>query len=192
MDYLNLLDHKLFEWIQLNLHYPIADWWITIWRDKYFWIPLYIFLISLLAFEFRAKFFLVFLFVIITISISDQSSSQFIKKWIKRPRPCQEEYFKDHFNSTIKCSGGYSMPSSHATNHMAVAMFLFFLLQNIIPRWRYLLMFWAVSIGFAQIYVGVHFPADVLVGLCLGAVIGSGVYFLYSRFTHFLMNRKTS
>lgn len=112
------------------------------------------------------------LFALLTIGISDTVSSQWIKKNVKRPRPCNDEVIANEVLLRIKCGGGYSFTSSHATNHAAIALFLFFVFKYERRLWRYLLILWAITIGIAQIYVGVHYPGDVGVGLIIGSLIG--------------------
>ena len=121
------------------------------------------------------------LFALLTVGISDTVSSQWIKKNVKRLRPCNDAQISNEVVLRIRCGGGYSFTSSHATNHAAIAMFLFFIFGSERRLWRYLLVFWAISIGIAQIYVGVHYPLDVGVGLTIGALIGWMVSFSFHR-----------
>ncbi|MBK8556199.1 MAG: phosphatase PAP2 family protein [Lewinellaceae bacterium] len=81
----------------------------------------------------------------------------------------------------VSCGGGYSFTSSHAANHFAVAVFLAAVFGGL-SRWlRPGLLLWAAVISFAQVYVGVHYPGDVLAGALLGAIIGWGIYRIGER-----------
>ncbi len=81
----------------------------------------------------------------------------------------------------VACGPAYSFPSSHATNHMALAVLLVLALRNQLRRARWWLIPWAVSIGYAQVYVGVHFPLDILGGFVLGAATGAAGFRIYSH-----------
>ena len=91
--YLSHLDHKLFEWIQTNLRTSTLDPIFLACRDKFFWIPLYIFLISWVCFNFRKQAWKVFVLALITIIVTDQMNSSVFKKIVQRDRPCNEVYF---------------------------------------------------------------------------------------------------
>jgi undecaprenyl-diphosphatase len=78
------------------------------------------------------------------------------------------------------CSGGYSFTSSHATNHFGLAMFISQTLKPIINKFRWPLFLWAGSIAYGQVYVGVHYPLDVVVGSLLGCAIGYMVSSFYN------------
>ncbi|MEZ4983676.1 MAG: phosphatase PAP2 family protein [Saprospiraceae bacterium] len=81
----------------------------------------------------------------------------------------------------IPCGGGYSFTSSHATNHFAVAFFLFLTWGRLWKRWRWLLLLWAATIALGQVYVGVHYPLDITVGALLGMTLAWGISILYKR-----------
>jgi undecaprenyl-diphosphatase len=90
-------------------------------------------------------------------------------------RPCNEPEIKSEVTIIVDCGTGYSFPSSHATNHFGIAVFLIMMFYH---RWKIILplgIFWAASISFAQIYVGVHYPIDILTGSLLGSSIGLGM-----------------
>jgi undecaprenyl-diphosphatase len=78
-------------------------------------------------------------------------------------------------------SGGFSFTSSHATNHFGVATFLFVTLGRFFGSWKYLIFIWAALICYAQVYVGVHYPLDVLFGALLGFAIGHFVCWAYQK-----------
>lgn len=183
--YLNHLDHELFEWIQLYIRSATLDPFFLAFRDKNFWIPLYIFLISWVSFIFGKQSWKVFILCVITVIITDQMNSSVFKKYFQRDRPCNELYFKDQFVSALPCSGGYSFPSSHATNHMGVAVMIVLICSGLLGRWKWLLIFWALLIGFSQVYVGVHFPIDVVVGWIEGSFWAISLFWLSRYFSFF-------
>ncbi|MBK9272278.1 MAG: phosphatase PAP2 family protein [Saprospiraceae bacterium] len=181
MDYLIELDQNLFLWIQHHLRNHLFDLPVAILRDKHTWLPLYVFLISYLAFWRKTKILKILLFVAMIVGFSDQLSSNFLKKRVKRIRPCQETSLLQYYKPVLGCSGGYSFPSSHASNHAALGVFLFFVLGAPSSNWRYGLLAWPFLIGFAQLYIGVHYPLDLLGGWLMGGLLGSLMYLIYTK-----------
>lgn len=112
------------------------------------------------------------LFLFLSVGASDLTSSFLIKENIQRIRPCNDKIFQKQVFLRAPCGSGYSFTSSHAANHFAIATFLSLAIGNILSIYRYMLFFWAVSIGFAQVYVGVHYPLDVFVGFGVGWIFG--------------------
>lgn len=182
LEYLDRIDHHLFEFVQLNFRSDFLDPVFLAFRDKYFWIPFYIFLLSGLFFKFNKKAWRIILVIILTITLTDQFNSNLLKKYFQRTRPCNEIYFKDQFKTVIDCSGGWSFPSSHATNHMGIASFLFFSCGVLLGRFRWLLFVWAILVGISQIYIGVHFPFDVVAGWIEGLILGILVHLVFRKF----------
>ena len=148
----------------------------------FFWFPLYIFFISFLFYNFGKKAAIYLLALSLTVGIADTMSSRVIKTSVKRLRPCNNDGIKMHVKLLVPCGSGYSFPSSHATNHFAVAVFVIFTIIGQ-RRWlKWLLLAWAGSIAFGQVYVGVHYPFDVLCGGLLGSAIGWMCAFLFNRY----------
>jgi undecaprenyl-diphosphatase len=160
---------------------PFLDSVFPWWREANTWIPFYLFLIVFALVNFKTqKALLWILFAVLTFAISDQLSSHLIKNWIARPRPCNDEFLMSSVRLLLNsCGTGYSFTSSHATNHFAFALYVITSLSTVIKKWKYILLIWAASIAYAQVYVGVHYPLDVLCGALLGAGIGylTGHYF---------------
>lgn len=172
LEHLLLWDQKLFFLIN-HAHLYWFDAAMPYFRNKILWAPLYIFIISFFIWNYPKNGLWIVLFAVLTVGISDTVSSKWIKKSVQRLRPCNDQEINGEVTLRIRCGGGYSFTSSHATNHAALACFIFFLLQNHgRRRWRYLLLIWAVCIGVAQIYVGVHYPLDVIGGFAIGSFIG--------------------
>jgi len=142
-------------------------------------MPFYLFLISLVWINFPKKAIFFLLSMVLCIFLSDTISSEWIKKSVKRIRPCKQEVLAQEVQLLVHCGSGYSFPSSHAANHFALSVFLMIGLGKI---WRWIkipLLIWAGLISFAQVYVGVHFPLDVIGGAILGALIGWGIARMY-------------
>ncbi len=179
MESLLSLDQTVFKWVN---QVATADWLDTIlpiWRTKTTWIPLYLLLLFMIARKHRKNTFWFLLVIGITILLSDQISSELIKKTVGRLRPCREPSLQNTVRTLIHCGGGYSFPSSHAANHFAVAMQLFLLFRLEWSRYYFVLLFlWASLIAYSQVYVGVHYPSDVLAGALLGVLVAAFVYFI--------------
>ncbi|MCW3087137.1 MAG: phosphatase family protein [Sediminibacterium sp.] len=170
---LTAADTYLFLKINTVWTHPFLDSVFPWWREANAWIPLYLFLVIFGILNFKTRFLPWLLFIAATITLSDQLSSTVIKNWVARPRPCRDEFLMSQVRLLLNnCSGTYSFTSSHAANHFAFAMFLFLTLQNIFKKRRYLFFIWAATISYAQVYVGIHYPLDVLAGGILGCVIG--------------------
>jgi membrane-associated phospholipid phosphatase len=95
-----------------------------------------------------------------------------VKKWVKRERPCQDPVVSKTDILRVPCGTGYSFPSTHATDHFAMAIFMILIFYK---KWRWIWFWgilWAGIISFSQIYVGVHFPIDVFCGTLYGILVG--------------------
>jgi len=115
-------------------------------------------------------------FFLMTASVSDYVSSSIIKPTVERLRPCNDDQISHLVIHRVTCGNGYSFPSSHATNHMGMAVFLLLLFKNVFAKGRYIFLLWAIIISFAQVYVGVHYPSDILGGWILGTIIAVVFY----------------
>ena len=152
------------------------------WRDSTTWYPVYFFLLIFILMNFGWKAWTWILFVIINVTITDQFSSTYVKQWLPRLRPCQDPAIQDKVRMIVNhCSGGYSFPSSHATNHFGAAVFFFCTLKPYLKNWTYLFFFWAASISYGQVYVGVHYPTDIMGGAIIGAIIGYFMALIYRK-----------
>lgn len=176
------LDQDLFFFIHHYLHFGALNKLMPYWRSMYFWCPLYIFFISFLFYNFGKKAAIYLLALSLTVGLADTTSSRGIKNTVKRLRPCNDEKVKLHTKLLVPCGSGYSFTSSHATNHFAAAVFIVFTYVDK-KRWiKWSLLLWAASIAFGQVYVGVHYPLDVICGGILGSAIGWLGAFLFQKY----------
>jgi undecaprenyl-diphosphatase len=168
------LDHQLFYLINSDWTNSVFDMIMPAIRNKLTWIPLYLVLFVLVISKEKYKAWKYILLVIVCVSLSDFICSQVLKNYFDRLRPCELAENMNHIRLLIKCSGGYSMPSAHASNHacLTVLFSLFFYRYYKSVGACIFFGFWSLSIAYAQVYVGVHFPSDVIVGLLFGASIG--------------------
>jgi membrane-associated phospholipid phosphatase len=152
-------------------------------RQSLMWAPLYLFLIVFAIQNFKAKGGRWVMYVMLTASISDLTSSRLIKNYFARPRPCNEPAMQQALHFLVNhCPGGFSFTSSHATNHFAVAAFIYFTGRHLFGTKLRLFFVWAASICYAQVYVGVHYPFDVLCGALLGTFIGYLMSILFNKY----------
>ncbi|NGM62260.1 phosphatase PAP2 family protein [Sphingobacterium sp. SGG-5] len=166
------IDKEIFLWINQGLSSSFLDGLLPILRNPYTWAPLYLFLIIFFIKHYGKMGIIIVLCTLVNFGISDAVSSHVIKKSVERLRPCNDPEFKEHITLRVRCGSGYSFTSSHATNHFAMAFFWIVLFRR---KWRHALwlcILWATAIGISQIYVGVHYPFDILCGAVLGIIIG--------------------
>ena len=171
------IDYQLFHLINSGCQNAVFDWLLPILRDKHTWLPIYLFLFVFWVLNFGKKGLYFALAFALTVGMADATSSHLLKKTVRRLRPCQVLEQPDDMHLLVRCGSGYSFPSSHAANHFAMAVFLGLAFGK---RWRWVKwasLFWATSIAFSQVYVGVHFPVDV----AAGALLGSGVGYVFFR-----------
>ncbi|MDX1477237.1 MAG: phosphatase PAP2 family protein [Saprospiraceae bacterium] len=174
------LDTDLLIWIHDHLHSGWLNSWVPLLREKWLWVPVYIFLILFMAFNFRRTGMVWVLLLLFAVGLADTTSSKVIKRSVKRLRPCHVERVEAQIETLIPCGGKYAFTSSHAANHFAVAFFVIFTLGRLIRGVRWPALVWAAAICFAQVYVGVHYPLDVLGGAVLGFLIASGTAWYFN------------
>lgn len=176
------LDKEIFMLINQGLANPFFDWLLPILRNPFTWAPLYLFLIIFFIRTYGKMGVLIVAMTFANFLVSDIVSSHAIKKSVQRVRPCNDPVFKEDVILRARCGTGYSFTSSHATNHFAMAFFWIVLFRR---RWKptaALCVIWTTLISFSQIYVGVHYPFDILFGAILGTLIGLGNGYLFKQF----------
>ncbi len=163
------LDRELFLWLN-SFHSPGWDrimWFIS---GKTEWIPLYLVLVGILIYRYRWRSVPVIVAVIIAITLADQIAAKVFKEGFERLRPSNDPEIAHLVHIVNNYRGGsYGFVSNHAANSFALAGFMAFLFRN---RWFTLgIFFWATVVSYSRIYLGVHFPGDILGGAILGILI---------------------
>ena len=166
------LDYKLFEIFNQQLTNPVFDAVMPFWRNKYFWAPMYLFVIVFLITNKYRKWWLIIGMILLIMALSDILSSHLIKPYVARLRPCNNPFWDATIHQLVPCGGGYSFTSSHATNHFTLATLFSFLFSNRVRWITPVLFLWAASISYGQVYVGVHYPVDIFFGSVLGLTLG--------------------
>lgn len=181
------LDQQLFLFLN-SQHSPFWDPIMYALSGKVIWIPLYLSILIFLGIRYKRKFFVILLLIILAVTLADQTSV-LIKNLVLRLRPCHEPSLEG-LVLIVKgeCGGLYSFVSSHATNSFNVA---FISLLFIKKRWYTLsIILWAAIVGYSRIYLGVHYPGDVICGSVLGALIGWSIYKLYMLIDNKILQHK--
>ncbi len=150
------------------------------------WVPVYLFLLFLLQKRFGWRGLL---WAVPTIALmilfSDSGSVMLFKETVQRLRPCHEPVMNGLVHLVPEnCGGQFGFVSSHASNHFAIVLFMIGALRGV-PRWASpLLLFWAALIAYSRVYLGVHYPADVVVGAVFGGLIGSIFAWIFHKIIH--------
>ncbi len=179
LEQLMQLDTELFLFLNgmHNAFFDFIMFWIS---QTVVWIPLWIFFIYILVKNDRKNGLWMVLSLIIAVGLADFISVHLFKNVFERLRPCHNEEIsalvhivKDH------CGGQYGFVSSHSTNMFAISTFMFLALRNKYRFTFFPLFIWAAAIAYSRIYLGVHYPADVIGGAILGSSISLVIWFVY-------------
>ena len=172
LDTIFKIDTEVFFAINGELQNPFFDLVMPMFRESVFWIPLYFYLLLYSITNFKKQGWYWSLMLICVASAADIISSRLIKPNMFRLRPCRDPQMQDQVEFIINyCPVSSSFTSSHAVTHFALAAFISVTFRRINPWWN-LVFAWAALICFAQVYVGVHYPLDVIVGAIVGIIIG--------------------
>ena len=187
LEFLDHIDRIIFLFLN-ELHSPFWDqvmWWIS---GRFNWIPLYLLITGYLIYRYKWKVIVILLLVALLITLSDQGSVHLFKMVFKRLRPCHNPEISQLVHIVRNhCGGMYGFVSSHAANSFAVASYSILLIRN-----KYYTMFiilWATLVSYSRIYLGVHYPGDILGGAILGLVLGYIVYRLFVFIDRRINNR---
>ncbi len=165
-------DYIVWGYLNVRWHNSFLDTLMPFIRNQWTWAPLYLFLLLFMPKRFGRNGWIWCGAFLITFGISDQISASLLKPLFGRIRPCNDPYFSGIVHIIVPCGGGKSFPSSHAANHFSLALFSAISIQRH-ARWIWpVALFWAAIVAYAQVYVGVHYPLDVLCGGILGCGVG--------------------
>lgn len=186
LHWLDHVDKILIVMIQHDTDSAFLDKIMPVLRDPYTWIPLYVFMLYYAIRKAQKKAWIFIILSLLTFALTDSITTQLLKPLFGRVRPCYDPELHAVLRSLVDCGGMYSMPSNHAANHFGLAAFWYFSIRTITgKKWRWLWI-WAAAICYAQVYVGKHYPFDVLAGCLFGTLTGMGM----SRLFVFLWNKQ--
>lgn len=178
IEFLKNIDTQLFLFFN-GIHGPIGDFVMYWLSDKYIWVALYAFLLYLLFRYYGKKAFILVVLVALLITISDQVSVHLFKNVFQRLRPCHEPALEGMVYTLGRCGGKFGFISSHASNSFAIAVFMALLLWKNLRIMAIIMLVWAAMVSYSRVYLGVHYPGDILVGGIVGALEALMVYGLW-------------
>lgn len=150
-------------------------------REAVFWLPLYIFLFSFAIVNFGKNGMMWIVFFILTVAACDQASD-LIKNLFQRSRPCNDPFMMQYIKLRLSnCSSSFSFTSNHAANHFGIAIFIrhtFRQVKSFKASWFFV---WAAIISYAQMYVGIHYPTDIIGGMLIGLFFGRVIAFFFNH-----------
>lgn len=155
-----------------GLHFPWLDPVMLVLTETVAWIPLYLFMLYVVIKEYKRNSWVILLGLALTILLADQITASLMKPYFARLRPSQEPSLQEWVHIVNGYKGGrFGFASSHAANTFGAATFFFLWLRNI-KSWIHWLFVWAAFMTYTRIYLGVHYPGDVLVGAIVGVLCG--------------------
>ncbi|HNR19694.1 MAG TPA: phosphatase PAP2 family protein [Bacteroidia bacterium] len=163
----------------LNSHHnPFFDSFFYFITNRFALIPFYLILLFLVVKTFKTNTWKILLAAALLILCSDQLSV-LLKNTFERYRPCHNSEIQSLIHLVNnKCGGLYGFVSSHATNSMAISVFLFLLLKNKYSKIGYLLFAYTLLVSYSRIYLGLHYPLDMMGGWVIGFILGISFAFL--------------
>lgn len=178
------LDHQLFLFFN-NLGNSSWDpFWLLV-TDKWTAIPLYVFLLYLIFRKFGVKGAIITAILIaLLITVTDQLGNVF-KDFFERPRPCRQEGVMEYARFVAERCGRFGYFSAHASNSMGVAIFISIILKKYYRSLIFFLIGWSLLVSYSRVYLGVHYPGDILTGMLVGVIFGV----LFSLLHKYLMAR---
>lgn len=167
-------------------HSPLFDWLMYAASGRFEWIPLYIVILVFIIRKYRWKSLWIILAIVILVTLTDQAGN-LLKNSVKRLRPCRDPLIGQLVHLVHNyCGGAYGFISAHAANSFGLATFVALLFKN--SRITLGLFLWAALVSYSRIYLGAHYPGDVI----CGAILGSSLAWIIHRITFRLINRYTS
>lgn len=191
MDELIQLDKELFLFLN-NLGSSTWDGFWLFMTHKFYQIPLYIALLYFFYKYFGVKGTIIVLVIVaLMIACTDQLANLFKNTLFMRPRPCRAEGVAELTRFKAPRCGRFGYFSAHAASSMALAFFVGLSLKPYVKYIFPFMVIWAVVVGYSRIYLGVHYPGDVITGMIIGILLGFGAYKAFIFLLHkYEINKK--
>ncbi len=163
-----------------GLHNNFFDFLMDLISKKSTWIPIYLFFIFILIKKYGREGIFITLLLILTVSVADLVSVHLFKNVFERLRPCHDPSLQGLLHLVDgNCGGKYGFVSSHSANMFALATIFYMFVRKYFKMSYIPLVAWAALIGYSRVYLGVHYPGDVLAGAVVGIIIGLIFYCSY-------------
>jgi undecaprenyl-diphosphatase len=169
LESLKKLDQELFIFLH-GLQHPFWDKIMITVSDKYFWVPFYAGLLAFLIYLFRKKSYVLLPAIALTIGTAENISSAILKPLVARLRPCHDASLAQVLHLVDGCGGSYGFVSAHAANSFGLAVLLAVVLDRRYNWLKAVLFIWATVVSYSRIYLGAHFPGDILAGALVGSL----------------------
>ncbi|MBT8379294.1 MAG: phosphatase PAP2 family protein [Ignavibacteria bacterium] len=165
MDFFYSFDLAIFYFINHSLSTGFLDKFFSTITDVNKWYIAYVILAGIAFFKGGVRGKILVVGLILLIVVTDQTGYRILKEFFERLRPCRA--LTDAI-TPLGCSGGYSFPSNHALNNFAAATFI----SRLFPNYKWVVFTVAALIALSRVYLGVHYPSDILVGALIGTAFG--------------------
>jgi len=180
IEVLDKLDKKIFLFLN-DLHTPFLDPIMFALTNQLSWIPLFLVIIFYLFKQFKKDTLWILAGIVITITLCDQLVSSIMKPFFERLRPTHDPMIRSLIHTVNEYKGGlFGFVSAHAANSFGIATFLWLSVKDRIA-WIWVLYLWAILFSYTRIYLGVHYPGDIIAGALLGIGIAYIMFFILNK-----------